>query len=114
MPYFIAAPCIDVMDKSCIEECPVDCIYEGDRKLYINPRECIDCGACEPVCPETAIFTDIKAPAEVTEFARDNQRFFAELLPGRDTPMGNPGGSAKLGPVGEDTPLVHDWPAPPA
>ena len=65
MPYFIAAPCIDVMDKSCIEECPVDCIYEGDRKLYINPRECIDCGACEPVCPETAIFTDIKAPAEV-------------------------------------------------
>ena len=46
MPYFIAAPCIDVMDKSCIEECPVDCIYEGDRKLYINPRECIDCGAC--------------------------------------------------------------------
>jgi NAD-dependent dihydropyrimidine dehydrogenase PreA subunit len=114
MPYFIAAPCIDVMDKSCIEECPVDCIYEGDRKLYINPRECIDCGACEPVCPETAIFTDIKAPADVTEFADDNQRFFAEPLPGRDSPVGNPGGSAKFGPVGEDTPLVHDWPAPPA
>jgi NAD-dependent dihydropyrimidine dehydrogenase PreA subunit len=110
MPYFIAAPCIDVMDKSCIEECPVDCIYEGGRKLYINPRECIDCGACEPVCPETAIFTDIKAPAEVTEFADDNQRFFAEPLPGRGVPVGNPGGSAKLGPVGEDTPLVEAWP----
>jgi NAD-dependent dihydropyrimidine dehydrogenase PreA subunit len=110
MPYFIAAPCIDVMDKSCIEECPVDCIYEGDRKLYINPRECIDCGACEPVCPETAIFTDIKAPAEVTEFAQDNQQFFAEALPGRDTPIGNPGGSVKLGPVGEDTSLVQSWP----
>ena len=110
MPYFIAAPCIDVMDKSCIEECPVDCIYEGDRKLYINPRECIDCGACEPVCPETAIFTDIRAPADVTEFADDNQRFFAEPLPGRDTPVGNPGGSAKLGPVGADTTLVHAWP----
>ena len=90
MPYFIAAPCIDVMDKSCIEECPVDCIYEGDRKLYINPRECIDCGACEPVCPETAIFTDIKAPAEVTEFAQDNQRFFAEALPGRGGHLAGP------------------------
>jgi NAD-dependent dihydropyrimidine dehydrogenase PreA subunit len=110
MPYFIAAPCIDVMDKSCIEECPVDCIYEGGRKLYINPRECIDCGACEPVCPETAIFTDIKALAEVTEFAQDNQQFFAEALPGRDAPIGNPGGSVKLGPVGEDTSLVQSWP----
>ena len=81
MPYFIAGPCIDVMDKSCIEECPVDCIYEGGRKLYINPRECIDCGACEPVCPQTAIFTDIRAPAETAEFAADNQRFFAGPLP---------------------------------
>ena len=111
MPYFIAAPCIDVMDKSCVEECPVDCIYEGDRKLYINPRECIDCGACEPVCPETAIFTDIKAPASTAGFARDNQRFFAEPLPGRSAPVGNPGGSAKAGPIGADTPLVQSWAA---
>ena len=51
MPYVIAAACIDAMDTSCVEECPVDCIYEGDRKLYINPKECIDCGACEPVVP---------------------------------------------------------------
>ncbi len=111
MPYFIAEPCIDVMDKSCIEECPVDCIYEGGRKLYINPRECIDCGACEPVCPETAIFTDIRAPAETAELAADNQRFFAQPLPGRPAPVGNPGGSAKVGPIGADTPLVHAWPA---
>ena len=110
MPYVIAAACIDVTDKSCIEECPVDCIYEGGRKLYINPRECIDCGACEPVCPETAIFTDIRAPAKTAGFAADNQRFFAEPLPGRGVPVGNPGGSAKLGPVGEDTPLVQAWP----
>ena len=111
MPYFIAAPCIDVMDKSCVEECPVDCIYEGDRKLYINPRECIDCGACEPVCPETAIFTDIKPPAGMAGFAQDNQHFFAEPLPGRGAPIGNPGGSAKVGPSG---PTRH-WsrPGPP-
>ena len=42
MPYVIAAACIDVMDRSCMDECPVDCIYEGDRKLYVNPFECID------------------------------------------------------------------------
>jgi NAD-dependent dihydropyrimidine dehydrogenase PreA subunit len=51
MTYTIAEPCIDVKDKACVEECPVDCIYEGPRMLYIHPEECIDCGACEPVCP---------------------------------------------------------------
>jgi NAD-dependent dihydropyrimidine dehydrogenase PreA subunit len=111
MPYFIAAPCIDVMDKSCIEECPVDCIYEGERKLYINPQECIDCGACEPACPETAIFLDFKATAETVPFAEDNKRFFAEPLPGRAEPLGNPGGSRKAGRVGADTPLVRSWDA---
>ena len=49
MTYVIALPCVDVKDKACIEECPVDCIYEGDRMLYIHPDECVDCGACEPV-----------------------------------------------------------------
>ncbi len=64
MPYVIASPCIDVTDKSCTEECPVDCIYEGDRKLYINPKECIDCGACEPVCPVEAISQDRRVAEE--------------------------------------------------
>jgi NAD-dependent dihydropyrimidine dehydrogenase PreA subunit len=109
MPYFIAAPCIDVMDKSCIEECPVDCIYEGERKLYINPRECIDCGACEPACPQDAIFTDFKAPAEMAEFVADNARFFGEPLEGRAEPLGSPGGGAKAGRVGADTALVRSW-----
>ena len=48
MTYIIAEPCVDVLDKACIEECPVDCIYEGNRMLYIHPDECVDCGACEP------------------------------------------------------------------
>ena len=51
MTYVIALPCVDVKDKACIDECPVDCIYEGERMLYIHPDECVDCGACEPVCP---------------------------------------------------------------
>ncbi|MGA1628655.1 MAG: 4Fe-4S binding protein, partial [Aquiluna sp.] len=49
MTYVIALPCVDLKDKACIDECPVDCIYEGDRMLYIHPDECVDCGACEPV-----------------------------------------------------------------
>jgi NAD-dependent dihydropyrimidine dehydrogenase PreA subunit len=106
MPYVIAAACIDVMDKSCIEECPVDCIYEGDRKLYVNPKECIDCGACEPVCPVEAITQDRHVPEEFTDFIEDNRRFFTELLPGRDGPLGAPGGAQLTGVIGVDTPLV--------
>ena len=110
VPYFIASPCIDVMDRSCIEECPVDCIYEGDRKLYINPVECIDCSACEPACPEGAIYVDWKAPDEHSDFVADNARFFTEPLPGRVGPLGSLGGSGRAGRIGEDTLLVRSWP----
>ena len=106
MPYVIASPCIDVMDKSCMEECPVDCIYEGDRKLYINPKECIDCGACEPVCPVQAISQDRRVSAADAAFVDDNRIFFADILPGRDKPVGTPGGARKTGPIGTDTPMV--------
>ncbi|CAN5699392.1 ferredoxin family protein [soil metagenome] len=110
MPYVIAEPCIDVMDRSCIEECPVDCIYEGGRKLYINPKECIDCGACEPVCPVEAISQDRRVPTEYGEHVEDNVRFFSEILAGRDAPLGSPGGASALGPVAADTPMVTEHP----
>ena len=109
MPYVIAAACIDVTDKSCIEECPVDCIYEGARKLYINPGECIDCGACEPVCPVEAISQDRRVPAGQEEFVADNARFFAAPLPGQDEALGDAGGSAATGVIGVDTELVAKW-----
>lgn len=109
MPYVIAAACIDEKDMSCVDECPVDCIYEGDRKLYINPSECIDCGACEPVCPVEAISQDRRVEPDQAELAADNERFFATVLPGRTAPLGNPGGAGKIGPVGVDTPLVADY-----
>jgi NAD-dependent dihydropyrimidine dehydrogenase PreA subunit len=104
MPFFIGQSCIDNLDRSCVEVCPVDCIYEGAQKLYINPGECIDCGACESACPVSAISSDRK---HSDEHLADNARFFAEPLPGRDGPLGNPGGATELGPVGVDTPLVH-------
>jgi NAD-dependent dihydropyrimidine dehydrogenase PreA subunit len=109
MPYVITAACIDVTDKSCMEECPVDCIYEGHRKLYINPVECIDCGACEPVCPTEAIIQDRRVPDDQREFVADNARFFGETLPGRDEPLGAAGGASAVGLIGVDTELVGKW-----
>ena len=103
MTYVITSSCVDIKDMSCIEECPVDCIYEGDRKLYIHPKECIDCGACEPVCPVDAIYPDRTLPDEKVEDKDDNRAFFYEPLPGRDEPLNSPGGSMKTGPIESDT-----------
>ena len=109
MPYVIGAECIDVNDMSCVEECPVDCIYEGERKSYINPKECIDCGACEPVCPVEAITQDRRVDPDDEQFVADNRAFFTEPLDGRDEPLGAPGGARKVGELGTDTPLVQGW-----
>lgn len=111
MPFFIAGDCLDVLDKSCIEECPVDCIYEGGRKMYIQPRECIDCGACEVVCPVTAIVSDMTVTDATRPWKDDNAAFFGEVLPGRDAPLGAPGGAVKVGRIGVDTPLAEQTPA---
>ena len=110
MTYVIGEACVDVLDRSCIEECPVDCIYEGERMLYIHPDECVDCGACEPVCPVEAIYYEDDLPDEWKAYTADNARFFTEPLPGRGEPLGSPGGAAKVGTVGADTPLVAGLP----
>ncbi len=103
MTYVISLPCIDTMDKACVDECPVDCIYEGDRSLYINPEECVDCGACEPACPVEAIYYEDDLPADEKNMAEVNAEFFADL--------GTPGGAAKLGRIGKDHPFVAGQPA---
>ena len=110
MTYVIAQPCVDVMDRACVDECPVDCIYEGGRSLYIQPDECVDCGACEPVCPVQAIFYEDDLPGEWAPYLADNEAFFSWPLPGREKALGSPGGAAKLGALGVDTPLVAGVP----
>ena len=110
MAYVIGEPCIDVKDRACVDECPVDCIYEGKRSLYIPPDECVDCGACEPVCPVEAIFYEDDLPTELVPHQADNARFFADPLPGRSEPLGSPGGAAKLGALDADTELVASRP----
>ena len=102
MTYVIAQPCVDLKDKACVEECPVDCIYEGERSLYIHPDECVDCGACEPVCPVEAIYYEDDVPEQWKEYYTANVEFFDDL--------GSPGGAAKLGLIAKDHPIVAALP----
>lgn len=55
MAYVVTENCIKCKYTDCVEVCPVDCFYEGENMLVINPDECIDCGVCEPECPAEAI-----------------------------------------------------------
>ena len=108
MAYVIAEPCIDVKDLACVDECPVDCIYEGGRMLYIQPDECVDCDACEPVCPVTAIFAEDDVPEEWKQFTAINAEFFTNEIAGYTSP----GGAAQVGPTDADHPVVAKWEAP--
>ncbi|MFD9875666.1 ferredoxin [[Kitasatospora] papulosa] len=102
MTYVIAQPCVDIKDKACIEECPVDCIYEGPRKLYIHPDECVDCGACEPVCPVEAVFYEDDLSAEMHSYRVVDREVFDVL--------GSPGGSRENGTLPRDHAAVEAEP----
>ena len=81
MTYVIAEPCVDVKDTACVDVCPVDCIHfdeSTDRMLYIDPDECIDCGACEPECPVQAIFTEDSVPDQWTAYTEVNALWFSD------------------------------------
>ena len=85
MTYVITEPCIGVKDNSCVEVCPVDCIHptesenqDADQMLYIDPDECIDCGACEPACPVTAIFAEDDLPEEWAEYTELNAVWYSD------------------------------------
>jgi len=72
--YVITEPCIGHKEASCLEVCPVDCIIEVERMYVIDPAECISCGACEPACPHTAIFTDDAVPERWRAYVEVNAR----------------------------------------
>jgi len=84
MSYYIAEPCIGTKDTACVEVCPVDCIhptkdedgFEEAKQLYIEPETCIDCGACEPVCPVTAIFPEEELPEKWSEYVAINTDYY--------------------------------------
>ena len=84
MAYVIAEPCINTKDTACVDACPVDCIhpkkdeagFAAAEMLYIDPHECIDCGACVPVCPVSAIFTIDDLSAGWSHFAQKNADYY--------------------------------------
>jgi len=78
MAHVITQPCIGVKDASCVEVCPVDRIHSDDTAdmYYIDPDECIDCGACVDPCPVDAIHPEDEVPAEWTEFIKINANYF--------------------------------------
>jgi NAD-dependent dihydropyrimidine dehydrogenase PreA subunit len=97
MPFVVTEACVDVNDRRCLTECPVDCIYAGARMLYIHPDECIDCGACEPLCPVQAIHHEDDLPEQLSAYRAINREFFSS---------GEPSGGAELAGVAR-----HDHPA---
>ncbi|MGD6979999.1 MULTISPECIES: ferredoxin [Citricoccus] len=105
MTCVIALPCVDLKDKDGIEECPIDRNYEGERSLYIHPDECVDCGACEPVCPVEAIYDKDDIPEEWADYYKADVAFFDDL--------GFPGGVAQVGLMIKDHPLVAALPPQP-
>lgn len=88
MAWVVTRLCRDCVDQACVDVCPVECIYEytGDDKekfpnqLFINPDECIDCGACEPECPWEAIFEDVSVPAVL----KDDIQLNADMMEAED------------------------------
>jgi ferredoxin len=99
MAYIIVDPCVSTCDTACVAVCPVDCIHgpedrEGlgaeaqepgfnpeGKQLYINPEECIDCGACEPECPVEAIYEEDSVPSVWDKFIDLNYKFFGQERP---------------------------------
>jgi NAD-dependent dihydropyrimidine dehydrogenase PreA subunit len=81
LAYVICEPCVGVKDKSCVDICPCDCIYEGVKEgfpdmMFINPDECIDCGICQAECPVDAIVHEHDVPDAWQQYPALNRRFF--------------------------------------
>ena len=84
MTYIIGSPCIGTKDTACVDACPVDCIhpkkdedgFDDSEMLFIHPEECIDCGACEPACPVTAIWPEDNVPEEEQKYIAMNYEYF--------------------------------------
>lgn len=115
MTYIVNEACIKCKYMDCVEVCPVDCFYEGENMLVINPDECIDCGVCVPECPAQAIIADTERAA--TAQWLDLNRKYSELWPnitGRKAPLpdadaqnGRPGKAAELSPLPGDAELAE-------
>lgn len=76
MTYVVTSECQTCKATDCVQVCPVDCFYEIDKQLIIHPDDCIDCGACEPECPNTAIFEESEVPEQFAGSIVENAKHF--------------------------------------
>ena len=99
------------MDKACVEVCPVDCIHfeEGsDKMLFIDPAECIDCGACQPACPVSAIFPEDDVPGDQAAFTDINSLWYSDPAAARAQVGGGAAPAAETETVTADAPVAED------
>tara|TARA_R110000787_G_scaffold268106_2_gene374536 strand:- start:109 stop:417 length:309 start_codon:yes stop_codon:yes gene_type:complete len=98
MSFIIGKKCVSTCDTSCVDACPVSCIHgpididgEGAEvatldsieglQLFIDPDQCIDCGACVDVCPPDAVYEDEALCIEAEgndESVKKNYEFFGQ------------------------------------
>ncbi len=81
MAYVVTKNCYDCKYTDCVTVCPMDCFYEGEKMLYINPDECCDCDACAPECPVNAIFRSDDVPESLKEYVRLNAEMAQKCPP---------------------------------
>ena len=72
MAFVVCEPCHECKYTDCVTVCPMDCFYQDEKMLYIDPVECIDCGACVPECPVEAIFHEAAVPGQWTQYIQLN------------------------------------------
>ncbi len=86
MTFVVTDACVKCKYTDCVEVCPVDCFYEGENMLVINPDECIDCGVCEPECPVEAIKPESEELLPWVEINRDYAMQWPNLTRKKDAP----------------------------
>ena len=72
MTFVVTSNCNGCRFTDCVAVCPVECFHGDDKMLYIDPDECIDCGACVPECPVEAIYDETELPTNLQEYKEIN------------------------------------------
>lgn len=98
MTFVVTDACLKCKYTDCVVVCPVDCFYEGENMLVINPDECIDCGVCEPECPAEAIFPENDQLVEWIEFNRKYATEWPNITVKREPP---PDADEHVGEIGK-------------
>ena len=89
MTYVVNDKCIKCKLMDCVNVCPVDCFYEGENMLVINPEECIDCGVCEPECPIEAITTEDVASQLMKDVNKEYSNIWPNISESKESPFGD-------------------------